>query len=97
MSPSSSRKLTRGSRRRLTAFCDLALVSSQISPSITAYHIAVKCGWPSGPMVASVPVRLELTKSAISASDMTMSARCLVPMASVCQQGSAGSASSPPQ
>ena len=60
---------------RLTAFCDLALVSSQISPSTTAYHMAVKCGWPSGPTVASVPVRLLTTKSAISSSDMTMLAR----------------------
>ncbi len=48
------------------------------------------CGWPSGPgWWPAFRVRLELTKS-ISASDMTMS-RCLVPMASVCQRGSAGS------
>ena len=31
-----------GSRRRLTAFCDLALVSNQISPSSTAYHMATR-------------------------------------------------------
>jgi hypothetical protein len=52
----------------LTTFCDLTFVSSQMSPSTTPYHIATRCGWPSGPMVAMVPVRLRATKSTISAS-----------------------------
>src|SRR6476659_4257295 len=69
-----------GSRRRFTAFCDLALVSNQISPSTTAYHIATRCGRPSGRTVAIVAVRLRSMNSAISSSDMTIFARSLLPM-----------------
>ncbi len=41
-----------------TAFCERALVSIQMSPSITAYHMATRCGRPVAPMVARVAVRL---------------------------------------
>src|SRR5215211_961323 len=68
-----------GSRRRFTAFCDLALVSNQISPSTTAYHIATRCGRPSGSTVAMVAVRLRSMNSAISSSDMTIFARSFLP------------------
>src|SRR4029079_8970506 len=74
-----------GSRRRLTAFCDLALVSNQTSPSTTAYHIATRCGLPSGSTVAIVAVRLRSMNSAISSSDMTIFARSLLPTLGYCQ------------
>ncbi len=70
--PASIMKLTRGLRRMLTTFCDLTFVSIQMSPSTTAYHMATRCGWPSGPTVAMVPVRLRATKSVISPSVMTI-------------------------
>lgn len=70
----------RGSRSRFTAFCDLIFVSSQITPSTMPYHMATRCGRPSAPMVARVPVRLLVTKSVISSSDITICERCLVPM-----------------
>ena len=51
--------MARGSLRRLTAFCALALVSNQMTPSMTANHIATACGWPSRPSVTRVAVRRE--------------------------------------
>ena len=42
----------------MTAFCDRDLVSIQIWPSITAYHMAIRWGRPSAPMVPMVQVRL---------------------------------------
>lgn len=51
---------------------------------MAAYHIAVKCGWPLGPMVVSVPGRMLTTQSMISASDMTICARRLVFIGPVC-------------
>ena len=56
----------------LTAFCDLDLVSNQISPSMIPYHIATRWMLPSAPVVARVAVRLRATNSAISASVMTI-------------------------
>lgn len=77
--PSSIITVNVGSRRRLTAFCDLALVSNQISPSSTPYHIATRCGRPLGSTVASVAVRLRSMNSAISASDITIFVRSFLP------------------
>ncbi len=51
---------------------------------MAAYHIAVKCGWPLGSMVVSVPGRMLTTQSMISASDMTICARRLVFIGPVC-------------
>ena len=48
--------VTVGLRRRFTAFCDLAFVSNHTSPSITAYHIATRCGVPVADTVANVVV-----------------------------------------
>src|SRR5260370_37363907 len=77
--PSSMITVIVGPRRRLTAFCDLDLVSNQISPSTTAYHIATRCGLPSASTVAIVAVLLRSMNSTISSSVMTMFARWLVP------------------
>src|SRR6185312_5238765 len=51
------------SRRRFTVFCARALVSNQILPSITPYHMATRCGTPFGPIVAIVAVRLRSMNS----------------------------------
>src|SRR4051794_20252450 len=79
--PSSTRHVIRGSRRRLTAFWLFAFVSKQTSPSMSAYHIATRCGWPSPPIVAIVIVRLPASSCWTSSSVRTMSARWLTPTA----------------
>src|ERR1700752_907853 len=71
--------VTIGSRRRLTAFWDLALVSNQTSPSSTAYHMATRCGRPLGDTVASVAVRLCAMKVSISLAVMTIFERSFCP------------------
>ena len=65
----------RASRRRFTAFWEAALVSNQICPSITAYHMATRWGRPVGPIVAMVAVRLRSTNPAISSSVIVICAR----------------------
>jgi hypothetical protein len=74
-------QVMRSSRRRFTAFCERLFVSNQIWPSITAYHMATRCGVPVGPTVAMVAVRLDSTKAAISSSVIVICARWLVPIA----------------
>src|SRR5689334_17703831 len=81
--PSSIITVIVGSRRRLTAFCDLAFVSNQISPSSHAYHIATRCGRPSGSTVAIVAVRLRSMNSPISSSLMTIFERSFLPTSSI--------------
>src|SRR4051812_9602271 len=69
----------RGSRRRLTAFCDLALVSNQIWPSTRPYHMATACGIPVGPTVTMFMVRCWARYVAISSSLIAIWLRWLVP------------------
>src|ERR1700756_1063695 len=69
--------LSLGSRRRFTAFWDLALVSKQTRLSTMPYHIATWCGYPLGPFVASVATRLSTRNCWIWASVMTIWARWL--------------------
>src|SRR3954469_1653748 len=77
--PSSTRQVIRGSRRRFTAFWLLAFVSKQMSPSTMANHIATRCGWPSGPTVAIVMLRLPARSVSSSSSVSTICARWLTP------------------
>src|SRR4051794_4099039 len=77
--PSSTRQVIRGSRRRFTAFWLFAFVSKQMSPSTTANHIATRCGWPSGPTVAIVMLRLPARSVSSSSSVSTICARWLTP------------------
>src|SRR5690606_23911969 len=74
------RTVMRSSRRRFCAFCDFALVSNQIWPSRTPYHMATTCGAPVGPMVAMVAVRLRRMNSATSPSGILICARWLMPI-----------------
>src|SRR5690349_15686759 len=53
-----------------------------MTPSITAYHIATRCGTPSGPIVAIVAVRCCAMNVSISSSVIVICARWLVPMRS---------------
>src|SRR6478736_2492628 len=69
-----------GSRRRLVAFWDLALVSNQMAPSTTAYHMATACGWPLGPLVTMVAVRLRSRYCTISSWLISILLRSFVPM-----------------
>ena len=71
----------RSSRLRFWTFWDLALVSNQIWPSTTAYHMATRWGWPVGPIVAMVQVRLRSMKAVTSSSVMTILLRSLRPHA----------------
>src|SRR6476659_6908923 len=77
--PSSRRTVMRGSRRRLTAFCDRPFVSNQICPSITPYHMATRWGTPVGPTVAMVALRCASMNAATSSSVMVICDRWLVP------------------
>src|SRR5690606_6972589 len=74
------RTVIRSSRRRFRTFCDFRLVSNQIWPSRTPYHMATTCGAPVGPMVAMVAVRLRRMNSATSSSVILICARWLIPM-----------------
>ena len=67
----------RGSRRRLTTFCALRLVSIQTVLSLTAYHMPTRWIWPCGPYVATVDERCWCRNSTISSWDMTIWARWL--------------------
>src|SRR5688572_2320789 len=71
----------RSSRRRLATFCALPLVSNQMTPSMTAYHMATRWGWPLGPIVAIVAVRLCSMNAATSSSLIVICARWFVPTA----------------
>ena len=73
-------QVMRGSRPRLTAFCDRALVSNQTWPSSTAYHMATRCGAPDGPMVAMVAVRCCSRNVATSSSVIVICDRWFTPM-----------------
>src|SRR5260370_36730703 len=73
-------KTIRGSRRRLTAFCDLDLVSMHTASPRIPYHMATTCGSPSGPTEATVAVRLRSRNTATSDGVMTIFARSFVPI-----------------
>ena len=63
-------QVIRGSRRRLTAFCALALVSMAIDPSRNPYHMATAWMDPSWLSVHMVIGRRSWRKASISSGDI---------------------------
>src|SRR3974390_2526776 len=72
-------QVMRVSRRRFTAFCDLALVSMAMLPSRKPDHMAT--GWidPSWLSVHMVIARRSWRKASISSGDMVTRSRCFTP------------------
>src|SRR3712207_3831502 len=80
----------RGSRLRFATFCDLRLVSIQTCWSSTAYHIATRCTWPCGPIVATVLLRCWCRNSTTSSCSMTIWARWFATLRSSAAEGVGG-------